>query len=506
MNLYPPQIESIARLREGVRDGHKRQILSAPTGSGKTYCGMYLMQEAAAKYSKTAFICDRVALIDQTSALLDEHGIPHGVIQAGHWRWRPYERVQVCSAQTLARRGIAEDLKLIIVDECHSLYRTTTQFVMNHPDIVTVGLTATPFTKGLGKIYTRVVNVSTTDELVAAGYLAPLKIFAAVPIDMKGARLKFDGEWADDEIEKRAMVIVGDVVSEWTKKTQEHFGGPVKTLLFSASVAHGEALCEQFQAAGHNFQQVSYKDGNDERRRALIEEFRKPDSDIRGLVSVEALAKGFDVPDILCGVSCRPYRKSLSGHIQQMGRAMRSYPGKSFALWLDHSGNALRFREDTAEFFANGIHELDDGKHDASVHKDPDEKEKREIVCGNCHYVMTAAMTHCPCCGWERPRRQGVEHVAGEMVEFSLTAKGKKPQHAYLEDKQLVWRQICHFALERKGGDEVAAEKFAKAQYRNLYQEWPRHAMRNIEPVPPCQELVGKIKSNLIAYFHRKRA
>jgi hypothetical protein len=50
----------------------------------------------------------------------------------------------------------------------------------------------------------------------------------------------------------------------------------VKTIVFSATVAHGEELCKRFQDAGFNFQQVSYKDGNDEKRRALIEEFRKP--------------------------------------------------------------------------------------------------------------------------------------------------------------------------------------------------------------------------------------
>ena len=499
------QSESLDALAQGIREKHVRQILSAPTGSGKTYCGMILAEAAMKKGSRTAFICDRTALIEQTSEAFDAHGIEHGIIQANHWRWRPGLPVQICSAQTLARRGVPDGLKLIIVDEAHTCYKSTTDFLLANPDIITVGLTATPFSKGLGNIYTRVVNVTTTDKLVSEGFLSPLKVFAAVPIDMKGAKLKFDGEWDDKEIEKRAMVVVGDVVKEWIAKTTEHFGGPVKTILFSASVAHGEALCNEFQAAGHNFKQVSYRDGNDESRAALIAEFRKDNSSVTGLVSVEALAKGFDVPDILCGVSCKPYRKSLSGHIQQLGRVMRSSPGKTFALWLDHSGNYLRFRNDTDEFFANGIQELDDGKHDSKVHEDPDEKEKKLLVCAGCGYAqMTPAMTRCPACGLERKRHDRTANVAGEMVEIKGNGKAEF-KHEWMRDKQGVWQQIVGYALQIKA-DRQKAEKFALAQYRNLYGEWPRYAMRNVEPADPTLPVVNKIRSMQIAWAHRRRA
>ena len=32
--------------------------------------------------------------------------------------------------------------------------------------------------------------------------------------------------------------------------------------------------------------------------------------------------------------------------------------------------------------------------------------------------------------------------------------------------------------------DIEKAERFAKANYRQIYDAWPRHAMRNIEPQP----------------------
>lgn len=502
IDLRPYQQASIDSLRSGIRAGHTRQILCAPTGSGKTVMATVLMQEAAAKMSRAAFIVDRVSLVDQTSRTFDDYGVAHGVMQGNHWRARPWEKIQVCSAQTLARREFPGTLNLIVVDEAHTLYKGTTDFIAANPDVVVVGLTATPFTKGLGNIYSNVVNVTTTEKLVAEGFLSPLKAYAAKRIDMTGARIKFDGEWNDEDIEKRGMEIVGDVVQCWREKTSEHFGGPVKTIVFSATVAHGEELCRQFQEAGFNFQQVSYKD-NEEGRKELINEFRKPDSSIVGLVSVEALAKGFDVPDILCGVSCRPYRKSLSGHIQSMGRVMRSAPGKEFALWLDHAGNYLRFADDTAEFFANGVENLNAQDWDSKVRKEP-EKYEKDWACHQCKFIMAPKDLCCPSCGWVRPRRQNsVEHQPGELTAVELK---KAKREDWLSDKDAIWRQIVGLALVKKAGDTAKAEKFALAQYRNLYGQWPRYAMRNVEPMDPTPQLERKVQQMVIAHFRSRKA
>lgn len=503
LSLRPYQVESVEALRAGIRNGHRSQVLCAPTGSGKTVIATYLMQEAAAKMSRAAFVVDRVALIDQTSRTFDEYGIQHGIIQANHWRFKPWERIQVCSAQTLARREFPGTLNLIIVDECHTLYKGTVDFIKANTGVAVLGLTATPFTKGLGGLFSNIVNVTTTDRLVEEGFLAPIKAYAAKPIDMTNAKLKFDGEWAEEEMESRALVIVGDVVQGWIEKTSEHFGGPVKTIVFSATVAHGEELCRQFQEAGHNFQQISYKDKGDDSRRALIDEFRKPDSSIVGLVSCEALAKGFDVPDILCGISCRPYRKSLSGHIQQLGRVMRTSPGKEFALWLDHSGNYLRFANDTSTVFAEGVRDLSECDLDAKVRKEP-EKHELDNACHQCKYIMAAKDLFCPACGWVKPRRQNtVDHAPGELVGVDLKRAKKEKKDEWLLDKDQVWREIVGYALGTKG-DVAKAEKFALAQYRNLYAQWPRLAMRNIEPASPSERVVKKIKQQIIAYHHSK--
>ncbi len=460
------QFRSIEFVRQGIRDGHLRQILCIPTGGGKPICSAYLIAEAVAKGSKAVFVCDRVALVNQTSKAFTEFGITHGVAQGKNTFGRSLP-VQICSAQTIEARGFWPDLDLIIVDECHSQRKAVLEFVTAIGKPV-IGLTATPFSAGLAQTYSRVVNVTTTDKLIADKWLAPLKVYAAKEIDMKGAKTT-GGEWLSSEVEQRGSKIVGDIVAEWQDKTDKHFSGPVKTIGFSATVEHGEELCRAFQAAGHDFRQVSYKDGNDESRAKLIEAFRR--GEVLGLISCEALAKGFDVPDIQCGIAARPYRKSLAAHIQQIGRVMRPAPNKDFALWLDHAGNYLGFLDETLEFFAQGVNELDDGERGRVVRKQFRATEAPK--CHRCGYVwgLDEEADLCPSCGLERGRGRSRVAVAPGRLEEVEGAAGRNQDWA--ADKRFVWQHIQRIATERRPGDPKAARKFALAQYRNWFNEWP---------------------------------
>ncbi|MFL9918825.1 DEAD/DEAH box helicase family protein [Paraburkholderia fungorum] len=496
--FWDHQTAAIEALRDGARAGHRAQVVMAPTGSGKSRIAAFLLHESNRKYRHAAFICDRNNLVDQFSDTLVEFGIPHGVTQGKHPRTDRHARIQVCSAQTIEKREFFPEMELMIVDEAHDMRKSITDAIKLRPKLRVIGLSATPFAKGMGDVYSNLINVCTTDELIESTVLAPLKIYAARSLDMTGAKV-VAGEWAESEIEKRGMQIVGDIVTEWVAKTNQHFGRPVKTIVFSANVAHGAEICRNFNAAGYNFQQVSYDDGNADKRRDLIEEFRKPDSTITGLVACEVFTKGFDVPDILCGIAARPYRKSLSSHIQQLGRVMRSSPGKEYGLWLDHCGNVMRFAKDTAEIFAHGLRSLEEGKaHDSVVRKDPTEAEVKDIKC-SCGFVLPPACKSCPACGKERAQRSLVETVSGVMEELGA---GGKPLAGYLKDKSSVWRQLCCLAIERKPKDPDAARKFALAQFKNLYGCWPKQDFSTSNLEAPTTELKGKVQSLLIRRAH----
>ena len=82
-----------------------------------------------------------------------------------------------------------------------------------------------------------------------------------------------------------------------------------------------------------NVATYTYKDKEDDRA-DTVNEFRRSDSAIRGLITVTAASRGFDVPDVSCVIMARPLRKSLAEHIQLFGRGLRISPetGKTDCL------------------------------------------------------------------------------------------------------------------------------------------------------------------------------
>lgn len=482
MNMFAPvardielrdyQLQAVEALRDGIRNGRKRQILCAPTGAGKTILAAHLLKEADRKGSYSLFLVDRIALVDQTSAVFDLYGIPHGVVQGIHRRWAPHENVQVASVQTLARRSLPRSPSLIIWDEAHCFHKATQAFVDRHSDAVCIGLTATPFTPGMGEHWSGMVNVRTARALMDEGHLVEPTIYVAKSPQDAELSLSGFGEFTDESATEAGIRIVGDVVSEWVRKTNEHFGGPAKTIVFSPTVEHGRELCAAFKAAGFNFQQISYLDKTDEERADKINEFRKPDSTIHGLVSCGVLTRGFDVPDCLVGISCKPYRKSLSSHMQEIGRVMRPAPGKAKAIWLDHSGNIERLALDMLDVWDNGAGDLSRAAKRDSTARKRDETTREKVVCPECSGVMR--VNTCTACGWERPARSGIVSVPGEMRRFDPAEMGGAAPRAglradCLSDPRLIWNAAVTYCIGVGARGEEAARKRAYAIWRGIY-------------------------------------
>lgn len=478
IQLRPYQGGAVQSLRTEIANGIRNIILCAPTGSGKTVIAAHMTDSAVAKNKRVLFVVDRLSLLDQTSMVFDSYGIDHGVIQADHHRFRPYLPVQVCSQQTLARRQWP-DADLIIVDEAHTLTETVRKRIESR-DVVTIGLTATPFTRGLGKHYDSLVNVTTTDELIREGFLCGYRIFAASEPDMEGVKV-VAGEWDEKQTSERAMEVVGDCVTEYLK-----LGEGKKFICSAVDTAHVEELQRQFMAAGVMCEAYTYKVSDDECAR-IVNEFRKPDSYIRGIITVTKASKGFDVPDVGVIIMARPLRKSLAEHIQLFGRGLRAHPSKRECIVLDHSGNCIRFREQWLRFFAEGALELDDGKRrpkEKPKDIDPDDLLRK---CPACAFLHRPRPT-CPNCGHAYPRREAVKHVPGTLKE--LIATGDQ----WMMTRNL-WPQVCGYAREQRPGDPERARKLALALYKGMTDEWPRASFDTTIAEPVTQEVRNKIRA-----------
>jgi len=486
IDLRNYQLDSVEGLRDGARKGHKNQLLCSPTGSGKTIIGIHLLSEVQKKGCRAVFVVERLSLIKQTSAKLDDYGLDHGVIQGNHWRTRPNEKIQVATAQTLARRGWP-DFDLIIIDECHIKIKDTLDIIKPRATR-TIGLTATPFADELGLYYDNVVNVTTCNKLTSEGFLVPFKIFAASEPDMRGAKV-VAGEWTDAECSKRATPIIGDCVAEYMK----HCAGQ-KFIAFGVDVAHCEEMRRQFMASGVVCELHTYKTPEEVRDKDM-EEFRKPDSAIRGLISVSALSRGLDVPDVSCVVMCRPLRSSLAEFIQIIGRGLRPYPDKPFCTILDHSGNYSRFYGQMLDFFEHGAHELDKGEAKEKRKEKKEKPERKPANCPSCHHVHKPA-PFCPSCGHEYPAKQTVQHKAGEL--FEVTGKGEK--RFTTEDKRRLYSELKYIAMR-----ESWKPKRIAAVFKDIVGTWP-NAYVGEPPIEASYETRRLIQKSNAAWHIRKQA
>jgi len=431
----PFQTDAHASLRQGFRDGHKNQIIMAPTGAGKTYLGLRICNEAMQRGKRAVFLCDRTTLINQTSDVADKYGLTeHGIVQAKHWRRRPQHLLQIASVQTIAKREFWPQMDVLVVDEAHTTYKAWTEFAQATKAAV-IGLSATPFTAGLGKIFSNLVNATTMYDLTQSGVLVPMRIFSCQRPDMTGAETA-GGEWTDKAAEERELKIVGDVVNDWQK-----FGDNRKTIIFGATIKHCEELAKQFITVGV-MAAVFTADTTAKEREELLREYRKPDSLLKILISVEALAKGFDVPDVGCICDARPLRKSLSTAIQMWGRGLRSSPetGKQDCHLLDFSGNIVRFFEDFNEIYFNGLDKLDDGdKLDKAIRKT---EEFESFGCPKCGYKPFHK--RCMACGFEKMSKHISEALTGDMKEIFIGDGKNKKKLA--DNAQHLWNQICAYA------------------------------------------------------------
>jgi superfamily II DNA or RNA helicase len=481
------QVQALDALRDTFRAGHRKILVIAPTGAGKTVIAAALMELVVQKGKRANFLVDRLSLVDQTSVLFDRYELQHGVIQSQHPRFRPSEPVQICSIQTIAKRGWPES-HIDVFDEAHVLHAAHKARMQSGSSLV-VGMTATPFTKGLGKYFTAVVNVTTTRRLIEQGWLVPYRAFSCAEPDMSGVTVSRTGEWDSSAASKKALTVVGDVVGEYLKHGEDR-----KFICSAVDTAHVEELQRQFLAAGINVASYTYRDEQEDRAETTAE-FRRADSAIRGIITVTAASRGFDIPDLGCVIMARPLRKSLAEHIQLLGRGLRISPetGKKDCLILDHAGNMARFWQDTEDFFDNGLDQLDDGnpkKKKAAAKREPE-----PVKCPTCRAVHKPA-PFCPSCGHQYPARRTVQHEAGSLKE--LIASGDR--------KRLtvdLWPQIVAYCLAQSTGE--MARKRALAIFKEMTGTWPRVDWDETVAVLPSPEVISRILAQQIRFSHRKK-
>lgn len=339
MELRPYQKGCLDKLRSAYKKGARAPLLVAPTGAGKTVMFAEVVRGRISKGGRPMILCHRAELIDQIVRALKSVGVEPGVIAAG-WPMDANAPAQVASVFTLINRlDKVSPPDLLVVDEAHhATPRTSWGKVLAHwPAALRLGVTATPIRlsgEGLGDIFDELVLGPTTQELIDNGFLSPVRVFAPSSPDLSGARKRM-GEFVVSDLEgpMSSKSLLGDAVTHYRR----HADGR-RAIAFCVSVQHARAVADQFLSAGYRADSI---DGTLDRA-TRAEKIRKfTNGELSVLTSCDLVSEGFDLPAIEVGISLRP-TQSLGLWLQQVGRCLRTFPGKSHAVILDHAGNTLR--------------------------------------------------------------------------------------------------------------------------------------------------------------------
>ena len=491
MELRPYQAGAVEQARANGRAGVRRQIIYSPTGSGKTEIAIALIHSANSKGRRVAFVANRIGLVEQAACRLRQSGLSVGVLQGDNTH-RLDAPVLVCSIHTVAKRGLP-DVDVIVIDEAHGVAGSShyRDLLFRYNALPVIGLSATPFAKGLGKhyddlggpLFERIVQAASIRELIDLGFLVDCDIYAPTEPDLSGVALVRNafGEQDYNERQLAAAVdkpsLVGDIVAHWKR-----LGRDLPTVCFATSIAHSKHIASEFNAAGIQAEHIDCYTDEDERR-GILE--RVTSGETRVISNVGILTEGWDFP--ACGVMilARPTR-SLTRWVQMAGRVLRPHPGKDRAIILDHSGSAAHLGYPTDDLPL----ELDDGTpKKASGAKQKDEAKPKK--CPSCSYVKPPKVHACPACGFTPERQSEVEVEAGELVKLP---RKKKPTR---EEKQAAYSGLLWIANERGRRPGWVAHI-----YRDRFGVWPRGLDETIKP--PSDDLLRFVRSRAIRFAKRK--
>jgi len=486
------QIRALQQSRDVMSQQQKRRIvIYGATGSGKTMIGMAMIRGAMAKGKRIAFIANRIGLVRQASEQLSKAGIDHGIIQ-GQNTDGVHKPCVVCSIQTLARRGLPP-CDVIIIDECHGVpgskdYRS---LIFSNGNQIIVGLTATPFAKGMAKPYPELggeplfeamVVSATIRELIDAKHLVDCDIYAPSDPDLTGVKTKRNEFGEEDYVDAdlgKAMdkpALIGDIISHWKR-----IGNDRATVVFASSIAHSKHIAEQFNAAGVVAEHIDcYTD--DEERKAIMK--RVSAHQTRVISNVGILTEGWDFPACEVMILARS-TKSLTRWIQMVGRILRPSEGKIKGIVLDHSGSAEHLGYPTDDLPL----ELDDGKPKIASEK----KERLPKKCPSCSFMKPVGTHVCPNCGFAPTAVSEVETIAGELKLVT------RKVGFTMDDKRDIYSALLGYAREKKLKDGWCYHKYEK-----IVGCYPT-GTRTAQPGPMVQIVKSHLIHDQIAYRERMK-
>jgi superfamily II DNA or RNA helicase len=487
------QQKAIDDLRAGYLAGHRCQVLALATGAGKTAIASSMIQNASRKGNSSLFIVDRIELVGQAANHLEAFGLKVGILQGSNTNYTNGEEsgldVIVGSIQTIRSRGIPPR-GFVIIDEVHVLHDAHIKLITSWDKVPFIGLSATPLNPVLAEYFTHLVRGPSVGELIDLGHLVKPVTYAPNLEELQRALEAVrwtagDYNQASLSDAMRDKVIAGKIVPHW-----EEMAGDRPTIVFAVDIAHSQDICGRFIKAGHNAAHIDCHTPAEERRE-LINRFKA--GNLQVLCSVGVLAVGFDAPIASCAILARP-TASQSLFIQQAGRVLRPYQGKTDCLLLDHAGNT--HQHGLVECFRVpplGTVTAQDKREAAKKRQEAD-----LIECTECKATIAADALVCPHCGIETPRESHCQEVDVSLELQDKAFHSGEVITGFTSEEHRQWFAGFLWIARDRG----YKQGWAWYAYKGAFNKNPGSCFsKEIEPEVPCSRQWQWVKN----YF-KKRA
>jgi DNA repair protein RadD len=358
LSLRAYQQEAVDSIWHYFQTKFGNPCIAMPTGTGKSLVIAGFLESIYRQYP-----AQKVLVLTHVKELVDQNckkllavwpNAPAGIYSAGLRRKDVHHRIIFAGIASVAKK--AEQfgcVHLVIIDEAHlvspneeTMYRKfLNDLKVANPYLKVIGLTATPWRLGQGKItddgiFTDIcfdiTSVGAFNRLIQEGYLAPLiPRKTELLLDISGVH-KLGGEFKENElqfaVDKDAITYAALTESMVLGADRNHW------LIFASGIDHANNISAMLNTLGIDCCAVHSKMPGKQRDQNILDFLS---GKVRAIVSNGVLTTGFDFPAIDLIIMLRPTASTVLW-VQMLGRGTRPFEGKNNCLVLDFAGNTAR--------------------------------------------------------------------------------------------------------------------------------------------------------------------
>ena len=406
---------------------HRRFILKAPTGAGKTILASEIVEQFY-KGKKIVVLCHRLVLLEQLEkALGEKHNVRKlSVSDTG----AAFQNYDILLSTHMRAKDVLVDAvpkaDLIIVDEAHRVSpngrgykRIIDDFnQFGKEDARFMGLTASPERRTgdqrdqLNLAFDAIIDCANIENLIEEGILVRPIYRPHFVHDLDLSSLDISS--GDFPVAKLSPAIVKSSMIDhalvcYAEEREKVLPRPISAW-FCPDISVAEATLKRIRLLDIEATIVTAKTPINERMKLLaLHESGK----IEAMVSVGVLAEGWDNPQCNIIVHLRPtLSKVLWG--QSVGRGLRSAPGKEKCIIIDVSSNWSTFgpveklqwslwshRRSYIQFMNrfNWIGQQQDGEDKGDIYLLCENQNKNKMRCSHMYKKIENTDDTCPICG-----------------------------------------------------------------------------------------------------------